>query len=75
VKKYALLVKELDPDDAELTRVRKLRRGFVSESYGPMAKALYDDQIEIEMKVMTSYRDGRTKVESRSIKIRALEEE
>jgi long-chain acyl-CoA synthetase len=74
VKKYALLVKELDPDDAELTRVRKLRRGFVSETYGPMAKALYDDQPEVEMKVVTSYRDGRTKMESRSIKIRALEE-
>lgn len=74
MKKYAILVKELDPDDAELTRVRKLRRGFVSETYGPMARALYDDQSEFEMKVITSYRDGRTKVENRFVKIRALEE-
>ena len=35
VKRFAILHKELDPDDAEITRTRKLRRGFINERYRP----------------------------------------
>ena len=42
VKRFAILHKELDPDDAEITRTRKLRRGFINERYAPIIAALYD---------------------------------
>ena len=37
-----LLNKELEADDAEMTRTRKVRRGFVAEKYAPVIEALYD---------------------------------
>jgi long-chain acyl-CoA synthetase len=75
VKTYALLVKDLDPDDAELTRVRKLRRGYVSKVYKALSDALYGGIQEVEMIVKTSYRDGRTKNEKRLVKIETIEED
>lgn len=43
IAKFFLLEKELDPDDEELTRTQKLRRGFVSEKYGDLISRLYKE--------------------------------
>ena len=53
IRRFLLLHKELDPDDDELTRTRKVRRGFIGEKYAALIDALYYGQ---ERPV---HRDGR----------------
>jgi long-chain acyl-CoA synthetase len=60
VKRFVNLPKELDPDDAELTRTRKLRRGFLEERYSELIKAIYRGESEYKTEVEVKYRDGRT---------------
>jgi long-chain acyl-CoA synthetase len=59
VRRFATLPKELDPDEAELTRSRKLRRGQIEESYCDIIRALYDGAPECEARIRVTYRDGR----------------
>ena len=59
VKKFVLLYKELDPDDDELTRTRKVRRKFVAERYKDLIEALYSDQEEFEVEADIRYQDGK----------------
>ena len=44
IHRFLILHKELDPDDDELTRTRKVRRGFVAEKYAVLIDALYGGQ-------------------------------
>ena len=44
VQRFLVLHKELDPDDDELTRTRKVRRGFIAEKYAPLIDALYSGE-------------------------------
>ena len=60
VRKFINLPKELDPDEAELTRTRKLRRDFIENRYSDFIKAIYGDQQEVIAEVPVKYRDGRT---------------
>ena len=62
VKRFVNLPKELDPDEAELTRTRKLRRGLLEERYGDLIKAIYKGEEVYEAEVPVKYRDGRTGV-------------
>ena len=41
IHRFLILHKELDPDDDELTRTRKVRRGFIAEKYAVLIDALY----------------------------------
>jgi len=59
VKRFVLLYKELDADDEELTRTRKVRRKFVAEKYKHLIDALYGDQEELEVESNIRYRDGK----------------
>ena len=59
VKRFVLLYKELDADDEELTRTRKVRRKFVVEKYKHLIDALYGDQEELEVESNIRYRDGK----------------
>jgi long-chain acyl-CoA synthetase len=59
IKKFVNLYKELDPDDDELTRTRKLRRAFVEERYKNIVDALYSDTDTIHMDTTITYEDGR----------------
>ncbi len=59
VKRFVLLYKELDADDEELTRTRKVRRGFVAEKYKDLIVALYQDKNELEVVSNIRYRDGK----------------
>ena len=60
VKRFVLLYKELDPDDDELTRTRKVRRHFVEEKYREIIEGMYrgDDSIRIE--AIIKFQDGKT---------------
>ena len=59
VKRFVLLYKELDADDDELTRTRKVRRKFVEERYKDLIEALYGDQEELEIEADIRYQDGK----------------
>jgi long-chain acyl-CoA synthetase len=61
IKRFALLFKELDADDGELTRTRKVRRGVVSERYGELIESLYTDKERLELTACITYQDGRTR--------------
>lgn len=59
VVKFTNLYKELDPDDDELTRTRKLRRSFVEKRYEEIVKALYSDNDKVHIDTTIKYEDGR----------------
>jgi long-chain acyl-CoA synthetase len=59
VKRFVLLYKQLDPDDDELTRTRKVRRKFVAERYKDLIAALYGDKERLEVEAEIKYKDGK----------------
>jgi long-chain acyl-CoA synthetase len=69
VKKYALLPKELDPDEAELTRTGKLRRKYMEDRYTKIIEALYSGQTHHQMETEVAYRDGRKAIIKTDIRI------
>lgn len=60
IKRYILLYKELDPDDDELTRTRKVRRHFVEEKYKEIIEAMYEGKPEIKLEAVIKFQDGKT---------------
>ena len=73
IKKYILLHKEFDADDAEITRSRKLRRKFIEDRYRELVDAIYSDKREFAVEAAVKYRDGRTGTIKTSLKIREVE--
>jgi long-chain acyl-CoA synthetase len=70
IKRIVLLHKELDPDDAEITRTRKLRRRFVYDKYQDIIDAMYTDGVpEVKVRVTATYEDGHTTETERALKI------
>jgi long-chain acyl-CoA synthetase len=59
VVKFTNLYKELDADDDELTRTRKLRRAFVEKRYDDIVNALYSDNDSVHIDTTIKYEDGR----------------
>ena len=72
VRKYILLNKEFDPDEGELTRTRKLRRGYFDEKYHELIDAIYQDKKEVMVESVVKYRDGRTGKLTTAIRIEPL---
>jgi len=68
-----LLHKELDPDDGEITRTRKVRRKFIAEKYGILIDALYSDKDSVEMDAKITYEDGRTTMIKANLRVRNAE--
>ena len=60
IKKFLILHKELDPDDEEITRTRKLRRRFVAQKYESLIDALYTDADSVVVEAKVTFEDGRT---------------
>ncbi len=61
VHRFAVLHKELDPDDEELTRTRKVRRRFVAQKFADLVDALYDPGLRQQrLQVQVRFDDGRT---------------
>lgn len=72
VRSFVLMHKEFDPDEAELTRTRKLRRGLLSERYRAMIEAMYDDQEQVQVTAAVRYRDGREGVVETTVRVESL---
>jgi long-chain acyl-CoA synthetase len=59
IRRFLVLHKELDADDGELTRTRKVRRGFIGERYAPLVEALYAGAPRGRIATDVTYEDGR----------------
>jgi long-chain acyl-CoA synthetase len=73
VLRYTLLHKEFDPDEGELTKTRKLRRGFLEERYGELIQAAFTGKEKITTEAEVKYRDGREGKVKTDLKIRSVE--
>jgi len=74
IKRYMLLHKELDADDGELTRTRKVRRRIIAERYGDLITALDDpNKTHREIESQMTFEDGRTGIVQADLKIREAE--
>jgi long-chain acyl-CoA synthetase len=73
IRRFLILHKELDADDGELTRTRKVRRGFIAERYKPLVDALYGSGDSVAVETVISYQDGRTATTRTELKIETLE--
>ncbi|HET7198964.1 MAG TPA: AMP-binding protein [Burkholderiales bacterium] len=69
IHRFLILHKELDADDGELTRTRKVRRGFIGEKYGPLVDALYGGRESVHVEAQVKYEDGRTGTFSADLRI------
>ncbi|MGE4291469.1 MAG: AMP-binding protein [Desulfovibrio sp.] len=72
IRRFALLFKELDADDGELTRTRKVRRGVISQRYGALVEALYTDDCALNLETEIKYQDGRSRSMCGEIRIEAI---
>ncbi|AUH35213.1 AMP-binding protein [Paracoccus tegillarcae] len=59
IHRFLVLHKELDPDDGEMTRTRKVRRAVINEKFADLVGALYDGSDEIYTETEVTYEDGR----------------
>jgi long-chain acyl-CoA synthetase len=73
IKRFLLFHKELDPDDGEITRTRKVRRGFIAEKYKKLFEALDSLDESVEMEAQVTYEDGRTVMMKANLRIRDAE--
>ncbi len=69
IERFLILHKELDPDDDELTRTRKVRRGFIAEKYAPLMDALYSGKTVQHIETQVKFEDGRTGSIAADVKI------
>jgi long-chain acyl-CoA synthetase len=72
VRKFVLLHKEFDADEAELTRTRKLRRDFVEQRYKDLIDAMYTNKKNVIVEAPITYRDGRKGVVSTAVNVRQV---
>jgi long-chain acyl-CoA synthetase len=73
IRRFLLLHKELDPDDQEITRTRKVRRGFIAEKYAALIDALYSGADHVKVEAQVTYEDGRTGTVRAEVRIREAE--
>ena len=69
IKRFLILHKELDADDGELTRTRKVRRNFVAEKYAELIDALYTGKKTQFIETQVTYEDGRTNKVSADLRL------
>ena len=70
VHRFVVLHKELDADDGELTRTRKVRRRIIEEKYADIITALYDGSERVSTRTEVTYEDGRKGAISATLEIR-----
>jgi len=73
VERYVLLHKEFDPDEADLTRTRKLKRDALAKRYGNLIEAMYEGKREIEVEAQITYQDGRKGMLRTSLKVQNMQ--
>ncbi|MBL0298283.1 MAG: AMP-binding protein [Betaproteobacteria bacterium] len=69
ISRFLVLHKELDADDGELTRTRKVRRGYIGEKYQVLVDALYGGSKEQFIETAVKFEDGRSGSVSATVKI------
>ena len=72
IRRFLILHKELDPDDEEITRTRKVRRGHIARKYAALIDALYGDRDHVEVEAKVTYEDGRTGTFRADVRIREV---
>lgn len=70
ISRFLILHKELDADDGELTRTRKVRRRVIADKYSVMVDALYGGQDSVYVETAVTYEDGRQGKLAATVKIR-----
>lgn len=75
VRRFLLLTKDLDADDGEITRTRKVRRRLLAEKYATFVEAFYGVAEEAEIDTKITYEDGRTAVIRSRVRIVDVEAE
>jgi long-chain acyl-CoA synthetase len=73
IRRFLLLAKDLEADDAEMTRTRKVRRGFVAEKYAPVIDAFYSGGHEVELASAITYEDGRQATLNSRVRVEDVE--
>ncbi len=73
IRRFLLLHKELDADDAELTRTRKVRRRLIAQRYDDLIDALYSDAQSVPVETTITYQDGRTATIRTNLRIETLD--
>jgi long-chain acyl-CoA synthetase len=73
VRRFLLLTKDLEADDAEMTRTRKVRRRHVAEKYAAVIDAFYGGGTEVELATTVTYEDGRTATLKSRVRIEDVE--
>jgi long-chain acyl-CoA synthetase len=69
IQKFLLLYKQLDADDGELTRTRKVRRGVIREVYSDIISGLYSDNLSIPVDTTITFQDGNTSRVKTSLRV------
>jgi long-chain acyl-CoA synthetase len=69
ISRFLILHKELDADDGELTRTRKVRRGFIAERYQVLVDALYAGKTSQFIETPVKFEDGRSGMVSADLKL------
>ena len=59
IQRFVVLHKELDADDGELTRTRKVRRKYVADKYSTLVNALYSTEHNVHVETEVTFEDGR----------------
>ena len=75
LRRFLLLTKDLDADDAEVTRTRKVRRNYVADKYANVITAFYAGGDEVELTSSITYEDGRTATMQARVSIEDVEAE
>jgi long-chain acyl-CoA synthetase len=70
IKRFLILHKELDADDGELTRTRKVRRRFIGERYTPLIEALFSNVPRAHIETTVKFEDGRTGLIKADLEVR-----
>jgi len=74
IRRFLVLHKELDPDDEEITRTRKIRRGYIAQKYAPLIEALYAGRDHVAVEAQVTYEDGRTGTMRADVMIRDVDD-
>lgn len=73
IKKFVILHKAFDADEAELTRTRKLRRRALEERYSEILDTMYSDRSEVVVSAEVKYRDGRSGVVETAVQVHTVQ--
>ncbi len=69
IRKFVLMHKEFDADEAEMTRSRKLKRNVLADKYGEIIEAMYAGKDEVNVKAQVVYQDGSESVIETDVRI------